>query len=105
MTNEQQPASQLSICHPDGILHLLPAIQLNAHQLRNALDFVNPDGANDPDQLESVLCIQWRKETVIDGEHYPAGYCAWSEEYPEEGSILLDDKKSSITHPQENTFK
>jgi hypothetical protein len=84
---------------PEGFIHLTPPLELNAHQLRNALDFVNPDGAKDTDQLETNLCIQWRKEAVFEGENFPAGHYAWLEEYPEEGSILLDADKSTITHP------
>lgn len=87
------------ICHPEGTLHLTQNIFMNAHQLRNALDFVNPDGANDTDQLESELTIQWRKEAVFEGENYPAGLYANFTDYPEEGSILLDADKSAITHP------
>ncbi len=61
------------------------SVTLNGYQLRNALEFCAPD--NDADQLESEVSIQWG-----DAGHSGAGYYACCTEYPEEGSILLDDK-------------
>jgi hypothetical protein len=61
------------------------SVTLNGYQLRNALEFCAPD--NDADQLESEVSIQWG-----DAGHSGAGYYACCAEYPEEGSILLDDK-------------
>lgn len=95
-----EPRKIVDLTMPDGWLHLLPPVALNAHQLKNALDFVNPDGAKDTDQLESMLCISYRKAAEFDGEQYPAGFYAHFEDYPEEGSIFLDDDKSTITHAQ-----
>lgn len=60
-------------------------VTLNGYQLREALEFIAPDG--DPEQLESDVTIQWGK-TGHSGE----GYYACMTEYPDEGCILLDDK-------------
>ncbi len=75
-------------------------ITLNGHQLKAALEYVNPDGAADQDQLDSALCIQWAEPTT-DGDVDLAGYRAWFAEYPDEGSILLpaerDKNQSSVS--------
>lgn len=60
-----------------------PAITLNGYQLRNALEFCAPDAT--PEQLESDVTIQYG-----DG-HSGKGHYVCSTEYPDEGSILLDD--------------
>lgn len=67
------------------------SVTLNGYQLRNALEFCAPD--NDADQLESDVSIQWG-----DAGHSGAGYYACCAEYPEEGSILLDDKRPDCPH-------
>lgn len=64
-------------------------ITLTAPQLRQALDFVNPD-KGDADQQEDRLTIAWAKESTSEGETRPAGLYAWFTEYPEEGAIYLD---------------
>ncbi|ATP86506.1 hypothetical protein A388_01290 [Acinetobacter baumannii] len=35
------------------------SITLNGHQLKSLLEFVNPDGENDLDQLETELTIKF----------------------------------------------
>lgn len=78
-------------CQPHGIAHLLPPLTLTAHQLRNALQLANPDGALAPDQLATQICLQHKLQvTDTDGEFAPAGLYCWLDEYPEEGSICVD---------------
>ena len=86
--------ASLSRCLPDGIRYALPPLVLTGHQIKQALDFVNPDfGAGtdiDAHQMGSTVCIALRgpgKDT--DGGPAPAGLYCWLEECPEEGSIML----------------
>ncbi|VXA55453.1 conserved hypothetical protein [Acinetobacter proteolyticus] len=62
------------------------SITLSGHQLKSLLEFANPDGDNDLDQLETELTIAF----VEDG-HSGKGYYFWMTEYPEEGCMFLDD--------------
>ena len=58
-----------------------PSLTLNGYQLKEALEFVAPDG--EADQLETDVTIQW-------GEgHCGPGHYVSLTEYPDEGSILL----------------
>lgn len=69
------------------------ALTLNGYQLRDALKFLAPDG--EAEQLEQSVCIQHGPaRDSVDG-HEPAGLLCWLEEYPEEGSIRLDDEPTS----------
>ncbi|HDX5879960.1 hypothetical protein [Acinetobacter baumannii] len=61
------------------------SITLNGHQLKSLLEFVNPDGENDLDQLETELTIKF-----FEDGHSGKDYYFWMTEYPEEGSMLLD---------------
>ncbi|WP_151748981.1 hypothetical protein [Acinetobacter oleivorans] len=58
---------------------------LNGHQLKSLLEFVNPDGENDLDQLETELTIKF-----FEDGHSGKGYYFWMTEYPEEGAMKLD---------------
>ena len=69
------------------------SITITAKQLREALEFCNPDGPEDDDQMETEVTIWFREkdEVATDGEPMPRGlYCHLSE-YPEEGCIPLFD--------------
>lgn len=70
-----------------------PSLTLTGQQLRNAAEFVNPDGEKDPDQLETEATIQ-HFGSVKDGDDatqpdLPAGLYIWLTEYPEEGCVRL----------------
>lgn len=65
------------------------SVTLNGYQLKAALQFLAPD--NDPDQLESEVSIQWG-EAGHSGANY---YCCMAE-YPEEGSIALNDNSPCV---------
>lgn len=41
------------------------SITLNGHQLKSLLEFVNPDGENDLDQLETELTIKFLKMGTV----------------------------------------
>ena len=61
------------------------SITLTAKQLREALEFVNPD-ESDADQLETEVTITQREAfTSTDGDDMPAGLYVHLTEYPEEG--------------------
>lgn len=66
-----------------------PDIILSGAQLLEAIDFIAPDRATDPDQLESEVAF-WYGE----GHSGKAMYI-WCAEYPEEGSFVCDG--SSVT--------
>lgn len=61
------------------------SIILNGHQLKGLLDFVNPDGEKDLDQLETELTISF-----FEDGHSGKGYYFWMTEYPEEGAMKLE---------------
>jgi hypothetical protein len=78
----------LGHCRPEGLRFDMPPLVLSGYQLREALDFLAPDG--DADQLEQEVCIALRDEGKdVDGEMRPRGMYCWLEEYPDEGSIIL----------------
>ena len=64
-------------------------ISLNGFQLRAALEFAAPDG--DDEQLESEVTIQYGPARTDDDGTEAAGMFCWISDYPEEGSIRLDD--------------
>lgn len=69
-------------------------VTLNGYQLKEALEFLAPDG--DADQLESSLRIEWGPKRIsTDGDEMEAGMYAWLDEYPEEGCIQLDEKPAA----------
>ena len=62
------------------------AISLTANQLREVLEFANPDGADDLDQSGTEVTITQRAAfTSTDGDAMPAGLYVHLTEYPEEG--------------------
>lgn len=66
-------------------------ITLTGKQLRNAIEFVNPDGVGDLDQLECEVTIRHFNDAIDgDGEPMPSGIYAYLAEYPEEGRVSLD---------------
>jgi len=64
------------------------AITLNGFQLRDALEFLAPDGTDE--QLEQEVSIQWGPQRTHDEGTDPEGFYCWLTEYPDEGSIPLD---------------
>lgn len=73
------------------------SITITAKELREALEFVNPDGPEDADQMETEVTIWFREKAEVstDGDPLPRGlYCHLSE-YPEEGCIPLFDATPS----------
>lgn len=63
-------------------------ITLTAGQLREILDFANPDGESDHEQLKTSVTIGFKDDLVDEnGDMAPAGIYAWITEYPEEGAI------------------
>ncbi len=66
------------------------SLLINGYQLRAALDFIAPDGT--AEQLESEACIEWRQQ---DADFLEAGLYAFCAEYPEEGSVLLDEEPTN----------
>ncbi|MBN3757167.1 hypothetical protein G3N95_29790 [Paraburkholderia sp. Tr-20389] len=73
-----------------------PGVTLSAAQLLEALDFIAPDRATDPEQLESEVTIQYG-----DGHSGKAHY-VWCAEYPEEGAFVLDGSTArAALHPTE----
>lgn len=74
-------------------------ITLTALQLRHALDFTAPDFDTDEDQREMEVSIAWAPAgaTHTDkGDPDPAGYKVWMTDYPEEGSIPLDESPAGF---------
>ena len=61
-------------------------LTLSAKQLREALEFANPDGAADLDQVETEVTITQRAAfTSTEGDAMPAGLYVHLTEYPDEG--------------------
>jgi len=74
-------------------------ITLTALQLRHALDFAAPDFDTDEDQRETEVSIAWAPEGAThtdEGDPDPAGYKVWLTDYPEEGSIPLDESPAGF---------
>jgi hypothetical protein len=64
-----------------------PRITLTGYQLREALEFLAPDGT--AEQLEQELCVSIGSPKDDDGNEWPRGPVCWLEEYPEEGCLPL----------------
>ena len=67
---------------------------MNAHLLREALEFSNPDGNKDPDQMNTEVTFRELSEeeaqklvSMDEGPVHPAGVYCWLTEYPEEGAL------------------
>ncbi|MGN6590958.1 MAG: hypothetical protein ACTHKE_11770 [Sphingomicrobium sp.] len=66
---------------------------LTGAQLLEALEFIAPDRATDPEQLKSEVAIQY-------GEgHSGKAYYVWCAEYLEEGSFVMDGSSAIEAHP------
>lgn len=76
-------------------------VTLTGRQIKNALEFVNPDGDRDLDQLECELTIRYFPASTDQemGEKMPAGYWAFFTDYPDEGRIDLDVDAIQSTSP------
>mgnify|MGYP003425009211 CR=1 FL=1 len=59
-------------------------ITLTGHQLKAALVFLNPDGADYPEQLDGEVCI-----ARLEDGHSGTGYYAWATGYGDEGCVFL----------------
>lgn len=68
-------------------------IVLTARKLKAALEFANPDGPRDPDQLDTEISIRFMAgpRDMDTGKRCASGLYAWFTEYPEEGCIPLFD--------------
>ncbi|OEZ91527.1 hypothetical protein [Duganella phyllosphaerae] len=62
-------------------------ITLDGHQLRMALDFINPDGLADRDQLDNDLTFGVRQHRDDDGK-VSTGMCCWNDDT--DGVLPLD---------------
>lgn len=76
-------------------------ITMSAKQLREALEFANPDGPEDEDQQETELTffVRHTDEISNDSETLDAGLYCYLTEYPEEGCYgpLGDDARQTST--------
>jgi hypothetical protein len=76
-----------------------PSITITAEQLRWALEFVNPDGPKDKDQMETEVTIWFREKDEVspdEGEPLPRGLYCHLTEYPEEGCIPLFEVPANV---------
>lgn len=62
-------------------------ITLSGKDLIELLDFISPDREQDPEQLETEVCVIQIDETFASGEGdiRPPGVYAYLTEYPDEG--------------------
>ena len=74
------------------------SVTMTAKQLRAALEFCNPDGPEDADQMDTEVTIWMREEDGVsnEGEPMPRGLYCHLTEYPEEGCIPLDDVPANV---------
>ena len=70
------------------------SIIINGYQLRDALSLIAPEGT--PQQMETTVCIQPGPRRITSQGVEPAGLYCWLEEYPEEGSVRLDENPRDI---------
>lgn len=90
ITNAHYPtweASRAALAQPSPVRS---SLLINGYQLRDALEFIAPDGT--AEQLESEARIEWRQQ---DADFLEAGLYAWCAEYPEEGCVLLDEEPAT----------
>lgn len=76
-----------------------PPLTMTGYQLREALEFLAPDGT--AEQFEQEVCIQHGPERVCDAgtpdeTTDPAGLYCWLSDCPEEGSIALTGEDARI---------
>lgn len=63
-------------------------ITLTAKQLREALEYANPNGPEDEETEGTEVVIEWMPERISsDGDLMPAGLYLWYVDCPEEGVI------------------
>jgi hypothetical protein len=74
---EAAPAPQQSEKHLPGWDRGIATVTLSGHQLREAMDFINPDGEGDPDQLDDELTFGIVQHKDDDGKE-STGMCCWS---------------------------
>lgn len=88
--------NELAKARQEGRDSTTNSITITAKELREAVEFVNPD-ADDPDQQETEVVIWYRKETTTstDGDILPIGWYCHLAEYPEEGCIPLSASKEN----------
>ncbi|MEM8511162.1 hypothetical protein RCH14_000453 [Massilia sp. MP_M2] len=67
----------------------IATVTLNGHQLREALDFINPDGAGDPDQLDDDLTFGVVQYKDDEGQG-ATGMCCWNGDT--DGVLPLDSE-------------
>lgn len=72
-------------------------ITLTGHQLRIALDLINPDGLNDHDQLDDDLTFGVRQHRDDDGT-VSTGMCCWNEDT--DGVLPLDGEYKATAAAQ-----
>ena len=71
-------------------------VTLNGHQLREALDFINPDGPQDRDQLDDDLTFGVRQHKDDDGK-ISTGMCCWNDDT--DGVLPLDGEPQQQATP------
>lgn len=71
----------------------LSAITINGHQLQDALGLIAPQRT--PDQLAHTLCMQSGPARQTRHGVEPAGLFCWLADYPDEGSVRLDEQPRS----------
>jgi len=79
------------------------ATTLTAAQLRDALEFCNPDGPEDTEQMETEVTFFYREQDEIstDGDPLPRGWYCYLTEYPDEGAYGPLGEHSQATAEQE----
>lgn len=72
----------------------LAAITLDGHQLRMALEFINPDGPENNEQLDDSLTFGIRQHGDDDGK-ISTGMCCWNDDT--DGVLPLDGEYEAVT--------
>jgi len=67
----------------------IATVTLNGHQLREALDFINPDGEGDPDQLDDDLTFGIVQHEDDEGKA-KSSMCCWNDDT--DGVLPLDSE-------------
>ena len=78
--------------HLPGWERGIATVILSGHQLREALDFINPDGDDDPEQREETLTFGIVKHKADDGAE-AVGMCCWNDDT--DGVLPLDGAAST----------
>lgn len=80
-------AARIALAVPDRVT-------LTGHQLREALDYLNPDGIRDPEQLDSELTFAIIKHASEEGD-VATGMCCWNDD--DEGVFPLTGNSLAVT--------